>query len=161
MVLLNNDEVRRRSRHQLPIKNTFETITTYAVYSFIVSNPVNAVDFKRPPHLYRNFQTMYVFLVKTTSSRVFHLITNYPLRPPSHPDDGHDRPVPRPGKPALPEPDEYKCLIRATSGSRKLSTVVGQTDVPRIMESYAKIMKTSMDGLKKVKKIKNKTKASG
>lgn len=76
-------------------------------------------------------------------------------------DDGHDRPVPRPGKPALPAPDEYKCLIRATSKSKKLSTVVGQNDVPQIMESYAKIMKSSMDGLKKVKKIKNKTKASG
>lgn len=76
-------------------------------------------------------------------------------------DDGHNCPKPREGKPPLPKPDEYKCLIRAISKSKKLSTVVNQNDVPRIMEGYAKLMKASMDGLKKVKKIKNKSKATG
>ena len=33
-------------------------------------------------------------------------------------------------------------------------------DVPRVMESYARIMKISMDGLKKVKKVKSKAKAA-
>lgn len=36
--------------------------------------------------------------------------------------DGHTKPKPRRGN--LPEPTEYKCLIRATLGNKKLSTVV-------------------------------------
>lgn len=76
-------------------------------------------------------------------------------------DDGHDRPTPRAGRPALPPPEEYRCLVRAQSKSKKLSTIVRQDDVPRIMEGYAKLMKSSMDGLKKVKKVKNKAKATG
>lgn len=76
-------------------------------------------------------------------------------------DDGYDRPVPRAGRPPLPSPGEYRCLVRAQSKSRKLSTIVNQDDVPRIMEGYAKVMKSSMDGLKKVKKIKGKAKATG
>lgn len=42
----------------------------------------------------------------------------------------------------------------------QLSTVVKHYDVPRVMESYARIMKISMDGLKKVKKVKSKAKAA-
>ena len=37
-------------------------------------------------------------------------------------DDGHNKPRPRNG--ALPEPNEYKCLVRASLGNRKISTVV-------------------------------------
>lgn len=36
--------------------------------------------------------------------------------------DGHNKPRPRNG--ALPEPNEYKCLVRASLGNRKISTVV-------------------------------------
>lgn len=75
-------------------------------------------------------------------------------------DDGHDRPTPRPGRPPLPLPDEYKCLIRAKSSSKKLSTVVSQDDVPKVMEEYNKILKNGMDNLKKVKRNRNKTKAA-
>jgi signal recognition particle subunit SRP14 len=42
----------------------------------------------------------------------------------------------------------------------QLSTVIKSEDVPRIMESFGKIMKASMDGLKKVKRVKNKSKAA-
>lgn len=75
-------------------------------------------------------------------------------------DDGHDRPKPREGRPPLPPPDEYKCLIRAKSSSKKLSTVVSQDDVPKLMEEYSKILKNGMDNLKKVKRNRNKTKAA-
>lgn len=75
-------------------------------------------------------------------------------------DDGNDRPTPREGRPSLPQPDEYKCLIRAKSRSNKLSTVVSQDDVPKVMEEYGKIMKSGMDNLKKVKKNKSKSKAA-
>lgn len=74
--------------------------------------------------------------------------------------DGHNRPKPREGRPPLPLPDEYKCLIRAKSSSKKLSTVVSQDDVPKVMEEYSKILKNGMDNLKKVKRNRNKTKAA-
>lgn len=75
-------------------------------------------------------------------------------------DDGHDQPKPRLGRPPLQPPDEYKCLIRAKSASKKLSTVVAQDDVQKIMEEYSKILKNGMDNLKKVKRNRNKTKAA-
>uniref|UniRef100_A0A8D8D516 Signal recognition particle 14 kDa protein n=1 Tax=Culex pipiens TaxID=7175 RepID=A0A8D8D516_CULPI len=75
-------------------------------------------------------------------------------------NDGHDRPKPREGNPPLSKPAEYQCLIRAKSRSRKLATVVRHDDVAKFMESYAKVLKSSMDGLKKIKKVKNKAKAA-
>lgn len=58
-------------------------------------------------------------------------------------DDGHDRPTPREGKPPLPQ-SEFKCLIRAQSKSKKLSTVVNQNEIMKFMEAYGKVMKTSI-----------------
>lgn len=91
-------------------------------------------------------------------------------------DDGIDRPKPREGKPQ-PQSKENLCLIRMKAQNDKvctvllfsifnsnfslflqISTVVKNEDVPRIIESYGKIMKATMDGLKKVKRVKNKTK---
>jgi signal recognition particle subunit SRP14 len=43
--------------------------------------------------------------------------------------------------------------------NKKISTVVRQQDISKVMESYGKIMKANMDGLKKVKRPKNKSKA--
>ncbi|XP_058059491.1 signal recognition particle 14 kDa protein [Anopheles bellator] len=74
--------------------------------------------------------------------------------------DGNDRPKPREGNPPLPTPAEYSCLIRAKSRSKKLSTVVKRDEVAKFMETYAKVLRSSMDGLKKVKKVKNKAKAA-
>ncbi|KFB45561.1 signal recognition particle, 14kD, putative [Anopheles sinensis] len=74
--------------------------------------------------------------------------------------DGNDRPKPREGKAPLPIPAEYSCLIRARSRAQKLSTVVKRDEVAKFMESYSKVLKSSMDGLKKVKKVKNKAKAA-
>lgn len=42
----------------------------------------------------------------------------------------------------------------------QLSTVIKQHDVPKFMELFGKVMKSNMDGLKKVKKTKNKAKAA-
>ncbi|XP_055906207.1 signal recognition particle 14 kDa protein [Eupeodes corollae] len=74
--------------------------------------------------------------------------------------NGHNKPVPREGKPPLPEPKKYQCLIRAQTKSKKLSTVVKQEDVPKMMTMYAQFMRSNMDGLKRVKKIKSKAKAA-
>lgn len=51
-------------------------------------------------------------------------------------------------------------VMLIASLSLQLSTVVKYHDVPKVMESYARIMKISMDGLKKVKKVKSKAKAA-
>ncbi|KAH8362309.1 hypothetical protein KR200_007876, partial [Drosophila serrata] len=95
--------------------------------------------------------------------------------------DGHDKPVPRAGRPPLPKPATYMCLIRAQSKSQKvtpprlhlqipftiyqcffrqISTVVRQEDVPTMMGMYSQFMKSKMDGLKRVKKVKSKAKAT-
>jgi signal recognition particle subunit SRP14 len=74
-------------------------------------------------------------------------------------DDGIDKPSPREGNPAHPEPAENYCLIRMKAKNKKLSAVVKKSDIPKVMESYGKIMKANMDGLKKVKRVKNKSKA--
>ncbi|XP_052104041.1 signal recognition particle 14 kDa protein-like [Mytilus californianus] len=69
--------------------------------------------------------------------------------------DGHTKPQPRKGH--LPDPTEYKCLIRASLGNKKLSTVVSQKDVNKFQMAYANLLKGNMDGLKK----KDKKSASG
>lgn len=74
-------------------------------------------------------------------------------------DNGIDKPKPREGRPPHPEPQEMFCLVRMKSKSKKLSTVVNKRDLPKFMELYGKIMKANMDGLKKVKRVKNKSKA--
>jgi signal recognition particle subunit SRP14 len=74
-------------------------------------------------------------------------------------DNGIDRPTPREGKPPLPEPVQNYCLIRMKAKNKKLSTVVKREDISKVMELYGKVMKANMDGLKKVKRVKNKSKA--
>ncbi|XP_030371586.1 signal recognition particle 14 kDa protein [Scaptodrosophila lebanonensis] len=72
--------------------------------------------------------------------------------------DGHDRPEPREGRPPLAKPSTYMCLMRAQCKSKKISTVLRQEDVPTMMAMYSQFMKSKMDGLKRVKKVKSKAK---
>ncbi|XP_066262524.1 signal recognition particle 14 kDa protein [Euwallacea similis] len=73
--------------------------------------------------------------------------------------DGIDRPgSPREGKPPLPEVTEHLCLIRAKFRSKKLATVVHQKDVNKFQVAYSSLLKGNLDGLKKLKKPKTKTK---
>jgi signal recognition particle subunit SRP14 len=51
---------------------------------------------------------------------------------------------------------EYKCLVRATFGSKKLSTVVSSKDINRFQLAYSNLLKANMDTLKKKAK-ENKT----
>lgn len=44
---------------------------------------------------------------------------------------------------------EYKCLVRANFGSKKLSTVVSAKDMNRFQLGYANLLKLNMDTLKK------------
>ncbi|XP_078262358.1 signal recognition particle 14 kDa protein isoform X2 [Rhinoraja longicauda] len=60
--------------------------------------------------------------------------------------DGRTKPVPRKGNPDNFEPADNKCLLRATDGKKKISTV-----------AYSNLLRAHMDGLKKKDK-KNKSK---
>ncbi|CAH1116338.1 unnamed protein product [Phaedon cochleariae] len=73
--------------------------------------------------------------------------------------DGRTRPTPRPGKPPLPEPQEHMCLVRAKFRSSKIATVIHQKDVNKFQVAYSSLLKGNIDGLKKLKKPKAKTKA--
>ncbi|PSC70582.1 transducin beta 3 isoform B [Micractinium conductrix] len=55
---------------------------------------------------------------------------------------------PRKGKKDYSE-HAYHCLVRATDGTRKLSTVVQARELARFQESYTTIMRGHMDSLKK------------
>ena len=41
---------------------------------------------------------------------------------------------------------ELKCLVRATDGKRKLSTVVGGRDLARFQDSYSTILRVRLGG---------------
>ncbi|KPI92389.1 PREDICTED: signal recognition particle 14 kDa protein [Papilio xuthus] len=69
--------------------------------------------------------------------------------------DGRTKPHPRDGTPAVPNP-KYKCLIRAQSSSKKISTVIDQEDVEKFSTAYTNLLKTSVNGLKRLKKPKKK-----
>ncbi|XP_037086444.1 signal recognition particle 14 kDa protein-like [Pollicipes pollicipes] len=73
--------------------------------------------------------------------------------------DGRNRPEPRPGsknaeRNPLPRPEQYLCLVRARLRQKKISTVVSGEQVDKFQESYTKLLLSSMDSLKRVKKPK-------
>ncbi|XP_076060250.1 signal recognition particle 14 [Oratosquilla oratoria] len=81
--------------------------------------------------------------------------------------DGRTKPHPKPrrlkkGKiitpDPLPEPEEYSCLLRARSKKKKISTVVSPTEALKFQLQFAQFLRSNMDGLKKEKKSKKKTK---
>ncbi|XP_041352304.1 signal recognition particle 14 kDa protein-like [Gigantopelta aegis] len=61
--------------------------------------------------------------------------------------DGRTKPKPRSGQ--VPDTHDCKCLIRASLGNKKISTVVNQRDVNKFQMAYANLLKANMDGLKK------------
>ncbi|KAF2980138.1 hypothetical protein EK904_009574, partial [Melospiza melodia maxima] len=74
-----------------------------------------------------------------TSGSVFITLKKY---------DGRTKPVPRKGHVETSEPADNKCLLRATDGKKKISTV-----------AYSNLLRANMDGLKKKDK-KSKAKKS-
>nr|AFK10691.1 signal recognition particle-like protein [Callorhinchus milii] len=71
--------------------------------------------------------------------------------------DGRTKPVPRKGNPDPFEPAENKCLLRATDGKKKISTVISSKEVNKFQMAYSNLLRAHMDGLKKKDK-KSKTK---
>ncbi|XP_073921754.1 signal recognition particle 14 kDa protein [Castor canadensis] len=71
--------------------------------------------------------------------------------------DGRTKPIPRKGSVEGLEPAENKCLLRATDGKKKISTVVSSKEVNKFQMAYSNLLRANMDGLKKRdKKNKNK-----
>ncbi|XP_078262357.1 signal recognition particle 14 kDa protein isoform X1 [Rhinoraja longicauda] len=71
--------------------------------------------------------------------------------------DGRTKPVPRKGNPDNFEPADNKCLLRATDGKKKISTVISSKEVNKFQMAYSNLLRAHMDGLKKKDK-KNKSK---
>ncbi|KAG3294760.1 SRP14-like [Ictidomys tridecemlineatus] len=57
------------------------------------------------------------------------------------------------------EPSDNKCLLRATDGKKKISTVVSSKEVNKFQMAYSNLWRANMDGLKKRDK-KSKSKKS-
>lgn len=55
-----------------------------------------------------------------------------------------------------PAAQEYKCLIRATDGKKKISTAVSASEYMKFQSSYALILRAHIDALKKREKAKPK-----
>ncbi|NWW13962.1 SRP14 protein, partial [Oreocharis arfaki] len=84
-----------------------------------------------------------------TSGSVFITLKKY---------DGRTKPVPRKGHVESFEPADNKCLLRATDGKKKISTVVSDNfNLERL--AYSNLLRANMDGLKKKDK-KSKAKKS-
>uniref|UniRef100_A0A3Q1HGK8 Signal recognition particle 14 kDa protein n=1 Tax=Anabas testudineus TaxID=64144 RepID=A0A3Q1HGK8_ANATE len=75
--------------------------------------------------------------------------------------DGRTKPVPRKGHSESFEPADNKCLLRASDGKKKISTVVSALGY-LCFNAYSNLLRAHMDGLKKKdKKSKSKkTKAT-
>lgn len=50
-------------------------------------------------------------------------------------------------------PEEYRCLIRAKLGNRKISYVIGHKDINKFQLSYSNLIKGNISGLKKQKPV--------
>ena len=75
-------------------------------------------------------------------------------------DDGRtNKPIPRKGSVEGFEPSDDKCLLRATDGKRKISTVVSSEEVIKLQTAYSNLLRATMDGLEKRDK-KSKSKKS-
>ncbi|XP_003791754.1 signal recognition particle 14 kDa protein [Otolemur garnettii] len=73
--------------------------------------------------------------------------------------DGRTKPLPKKGTVEGFEPADNKCLLRATDGKKKISTVVSSKEVNKFQMAYSNLLRANMDGLKKRDK-KSKSKKS-
>ena len=54
------------------------------------------------------------------------------------------------------EPSDNKCLLRATDGKKKISTVVSSKEVNTFQMAYSNLLRANMNGLQRDKKCKSK-----
>lgn len=69
-----------------------------------------------------------------------------PRKPNDRPKRGSKTPVCQAGDLM---PSEYKCLIRARLGDRKISAAIGQKDMNKFQLSYSNLIKTNIYCIKK------------
>ncbi len=78
--------------------------------------------------------------------------------------DGRTKPIPRhikSGNLNPPEPQEYKCLIRANMSSKKLSTIILAKDLNKFQLAYSNLIRGNIELKKKSdKKAKGITASS-
>ncbi|XP_014679151.1 PREDICTED: signal recognition particle 14 kDa protein-like isoform X2 [Priapulus caudatus] len=75
--------------------------------------------------------------------------------------DGRTKPKPTTSKQKhLQPPNEYKCLMRATLGNRKLSTIINAKDVNKFQLAYSNVLKANLEGLRKRDKKTKMAKAT-
>lgn len=73
--------------------------------------------------------------------------------------DGRTKPVSRNAKKSQPvpaEPMDYKCLIRASMGSKKLSTVISHKDLNKFQLAYSNLIRGNIELKKKGTSSKTK-----
>lgn len=70
-------------------------------------------------------------------------------RNPRKPNDRPKKPISRQGGDLMP--NEYKCLIRAKLGDRKISAAISHKDMNKFQSSYSSLIKGNIIGLKKQK----------
>lgn len=80
--------------------------------------------------------------------------------------DGRTKPTPKPDSkarykpPSAPEPVQQDlCLIRASNGKKKISTIVSAKDINRFQMAYTSVLRANFDALKKRERRKTKTPA--
>lgn len=75
--------------------------------------------------------------------------------------DGKTKPISRKEKknqPVPAEPQEYKCLMRANMGSKKISTIVSAKDINKFQLAYSNLIRGNIELKKKEKKTDKTTK---
>jgi signal recognition particle subunit SRP14 len=78
--------------------------------------------------------------------------------------DGKTKPLSKKAKksmPEPPEPHEYKCLLRASVGSKKLSTIVSSKDINKFQLAYSNLIRGNIELKKKEKKPQPKSSQKG
>lgn len=113
--------------------------------------------------LYDNYETFLLELSKmfeagrTRGNSVFVTMKKYDGRTKRNPRKPSDKVKPtRASKNAKGEqycgdlmPNEYKCLIRATLGNKKISAAISPRDMNKFQLSYSNLLKGNLYGLKK------------
>ena len=80
---------------------------------------------------------MLITMAQSPASYLIHQVfISLLLLPLPSADNGQTKPKPRPkgktkGKHASPEPEEHLCLLRASNGKKKISTIVSTREVTR------------------------------
>lgn len=94
---------------------------------------------------------------RQSGKSVWITLKRYDGRKTRNPRKPNDKPKFKKGVPTVPvcqgdlQPNEYKCLIRARLGNRKICLVVGQKEMNKFQLSYSNLIKGNIFGLKKQK----------